>query len=63
MKIKKSNRNFIKPLRFQLKTEKAYIYYKSKAKFTSFVLEKLLKDKEELLNEIMKEYKECKKYN
>ncbi|WP_215821323.1 chromosome replication/partitioning protein [Borreliella bavariensis] len=63
MKIKKSNRNFIKPLRFQLKTENAYIYYKSKVKFTSFLLEKLLKDKEELLNEIMKEYKECKKYN
>ncbi|WP_215538868.1 chromosome replication/partitioning protein [Borreliella bavariensis] len=63
IKIKKSNRNFIKPLRFQLKTENAYTYYKSKAKFTSFLLEKLLKDKEELLNEIMKEYKECKKYN
>ncbi|MCD2391253.1 hypothetical protein LRB50_05655 [Borreliella burgdorferi] len=39
------------------------MYYKSKARFTSFLLEKLLKDKEELLNEIMKEYKECKKYN
>ncbi|ACO38379.1 putative plasmid partition protein (plasmid) [Borreliella burgdorferi 29805] len=61
--VKKSNRNFIRPLRFQLKTENAYIYYKSKARFTSFLLEKLLKDKEELLNEIMKEYKECKKYN
>lgn len=54
-KVKKSNRNFIRPLRFQLKTEDAYIYYKSKARFTSFLLEKLLKDKEELLNEIMKE--------
>ncbi|WP_330999474.1 plasmid partition family protein [Borreliella burgdorferi] len=53
----------MRPLRFQLKTENAYIYYKSKARFTSFLLEKLLKDKEELLNEIMKEYKECKKYN
>lgn len=63
MKIKKPNRNFIKPLRFQLKIENAYIYYKSKAKFTSFLLEKLLKDEEELLNKIMKEYKECKKYN
>ncbi|MBB6208511.1 chromosome replication/partitioning protein [Borreliella lanei] len=62
-KVKKSNRNFIRPLRFQLKTENAYIYYKSKARFTSFLLEKLLKDKEELLNEMMKEYKECKKYN
>ncbi|WP_424632587.1 chromosome replication/partitioning protein [Borreliella lusitaniae] len=62
IKIKKSNRNFVKPLRFQLKTENAYMYYKSKSKFTSFLLEKLLKDKEELLNEIMKEYKEYKKY-
>ncbi|WP_421114419.1 chromosome replication/partitioning protein (plasmid) [Borreliella americana] len=62
LKIKKSHRNFIRPLRFQLKTENAYIYYKSKARFASFLLEKLLKDKEELLNEIMKEYKEYKKY-
>nr|WP_233185529.1 plasmid partition family protein [Borreliella burgdorferi] len=53
----------MRSLRFQLKTEDAYIYYKSKSRFTSFLLEKLLKDKEELLNEIMKEYKECKKYN
>ncbi|WP_418904988.1 chromosome replication/partitioning protein [Borreliella lusitaniae] len=62
IKVKKSNRNFVKPLRFQLKTENAYMYYKSKSKFTSFLLEKLLKDKEELLNDIMKEYKEYKKY-
>ncbi|WP_327785676.1 plasmid partition family protein [Borreliella garinii] len=52
----------MRPLRFQLKTENVYIYYKSKAKFTSFLLEKLLKDKEELLNEIMKEYKKYRKY-
>ncbi|MCR8906753.1 plasmid partition family protein [Borreliella burgdorferi] len=34
----------MRPLRFQLKTEDAYIYYKSKSRFTSFLLEKLLKD-------------------
>lgn len=28
-----------------------------------FLLEKLLKYKEKLLNEIMKEYRECEKYN
>ncbi|WP_235633180.1 chromosome replication/partitioning protein [Borreliella mayonii] len=37
VKIKKFNRNFIRPLRFQLKTENAYIYYKSKAIYYFFV--------------------------
>ncbi|ATQ19035.1 chromosome replication/partitioning protein (plasmid) [Borrelia miyamotoi] len=54
--IRKSNRNVIKPLRFQLKTEQAYIYYKSKAKFTSFLLENLLKYEKILLDKYESEY-------
>ena len=55
-KIKKSNRNIIKPLRFQLKTEQAYIYYKAKAKFTSFLLEKLLENEKDILDKYETEY-------
>ncbi|AOW96258.1 chromosome replication/partitioning protein [Borrelia miyamotoi] len=54
--IRKSSRNVIKPLRFQLKTEQAYIYYKSKAKFTSFLLENLLKYEKILLDKYESEY-------
>ncbi len=56
------NKDYIKE--YEITLEKFFqLSEKLKAKFTSFLLEKLLKDKEELLNEIMKEYKECKKYN
>ncbi|WP_233421658.1 plasmid partition family protein [Borreliella bissettiae] len=41
MKIKKSNRNFIRPLRFQFKTWNAYKYCKSKAKFIIFFVRKI----------------------
>ncbi|MBW6160930.1 chromosome replication/partitioning protein, partial [Pseudomonas aeruginosa] len=54
--IRKSSRNVIKPLRFQLKTEQAYIYYKSKAKFTGFLLENLLKYEKILLDKYESEY-------
>ncbi|WP_041177922.1 chromosome replication/partitioning protein [Borrelia duttonii] len=60
-KVKKSNRNIIKPLRFQLKTEQAYIYYKAKAKFTSFLLERLFENEKELLDKYETEYGISKK--
>ncbi|WP_024653055.1 chromosome replication/partitioning protein [Borrelia persica] len=59
--LKRSNRNIIKPLRFQLRTEQAYIYYKAKAKFTSFLLEKLLKDEKSILDKYEAEYRMSKK--
>ncbi|OJH14478.1 permease, partial (plasmid) [Borreliella bissettiae] len=39
--IKKSRQNPIKPLRFQLKKQESYDFYKSNAKFTGFMLDKL----------------------
>nr|WP_235691555.1 plasmid partition family protein [Borreliella bissettiae] len=41
VKIKKSNRNFIRPLIFQFKTWNAYKYCKSKAKFIIFFVRKI----------------------
>ncbi len=66
-KIKKSDidrniskQNPIKPLRFQLKNQESYDFYKSNAKFTGFLLDKLFMDKKEIIKIIMKEYKQLK---
>ncbi|AHH09040.1 chromosome replication/partitioning protein (plasmid) [Borrelia anserina] len=56
--VKKSKQNPIKPLRFQLGNRDSYDFYKKNAKFTSFLMDKIFKDKKDLLEEIMKEYKE-----
>ncbi len=58
--IKKSNQNPIKPLRFQLKKQESYDFYKSNAKFTGFLLDKLFSDEKEIIKRIMKEYKQLK---
>ncbi|UPA18455.1 chromosome replication/partitioning protein [Borrelia puertoricensis] len=58
--IKKSRQNPIKPLRFQLKNQDSYDFYKKNAKFTGFLMDKLFRDKKDLLEEVMKEYKEFK---
>ncbi|WP_373584983.1 chromosome replication/partitioning protein [Borreliella afzelii] len=58
--IKKSNQNPIKPLRFQLKRQDSYDFYKSNAKFTGFLLDKLFSDEKEMIKKIMKEYKTLK---
>ncbi|ANF34509.1 permease (plasmid) [Borrelia turicatae] len=55
--IKKSRQNSIKPLRFQLKSRDSYDFYKKNAKFTSFLMDKLFRDKKDLLEEVMKEFK------
>ncbi|WP_024653030.1 chromosome replication/partitioning protein [Borrelia persica] len=61
IKIKKSRQNLIKPLRFQLKCQETYDYYKKNSKFTSFLMEELFREQKDLLNEIMKKFKESKK--
>ncbi|WP_417861755.1 chromosome replication/partitioning protein (plasmid) [Borreliella americana] len=58
--FKKSKQNPIKPLRFQLKKQESYDFYKSNAKFTGFLLDKLFSDEKEIIKKIMKEYKELK---
>ncbi|ACK74372.1 chromosome replication/partitioning protein [Borreliella burgdorferi] len=58
--IKKSKQNPIKPLRFQLKRQESYDFYKSNAKFTGFMLDKLFSDGKEIIKKLMKEYKELK---
>ncbi|WP_420025622.1 chromosome replication/partitioning protein [Borreliella valaisiana] len=57
--LKKSKQNPIKPLRFQLKKQESYAFYKSNAKFTGFLLDKLF-DEKEIIKKIMKEYKQLK---
>ncbi|WP_210381114.1 chromosome replication/partitioning protein [Borreliella valaisiana] len=58
--IKKSNHNPIKPLRFQLKSQESYDFYKSNAKFTGYLLDKLFNNEKEMIKKIMKEYKQLK---
>ncbi|WP_024653097.1 chromosome replication/partitioning protein [Borrelia persica] len=58
--VKKSKRNPIKPLRFQLKNKESYDFYKKNAKFTSFLMDELYKDKKDLLEEFMKKFKNLK---
>ncbi|ACN55768.1 chromosome replication/partitioning protein [Borreliella burgdorferi] len=58
--LKKSRQNPIKPLRFQLKTQESYDYYKKNAKFTAFILEELLKNQKDFLKKLLKKYEELK---
>ncbi|MBB6043548.1 chromosome replication/partitioning protein (plasmid) [Borreliella yangtzensis] len=57
--LKKSKQNPIKPLRFQLKKQESYDFYKSNSKFTGFLLDRLF-DEKEIIKKIMKEYKQLK---
>lgn len=54
--LKKSNQNPIKPLRFQLKKEEAYFFYKKNPKLTSFLLEKIFFKEKDFLLKIIKEF-------
>ncbi|WKC84904.1 chromosome replication/partitioning protein [Borreliella lusitaniae] len=54
--LKKSNQNPIKPLRFQLKKEEAYFFYKKNAKLTSFLLEKIFFEEKDFLLKKIKEF-------
>ncbi|WP_420025498.1 chromosome replication/partitioning protein (plasmid) [Borreliella yangtzensis] len=58
--IKKSKQNPIKPLRFQLKSKKSYEFYKSNAKFTGFLLDELFESQRDLVNKLLKRYKQLK---
>ncbi|AAF07674.1 chromosome replication/partitioning protein [Borreliella burgdorferi] len=60
--IKKSRQNPIKPLRFQLKKQESYDFYKKNGKFTGFLLEELLESQTDLINKLLKKYKQLKGY-
>ncbi|ACH94040.1 MULTISPECIES: chromosome replication/partitioning protein [Borrelia] len=59
--LKKSKINPVKPLRFQLKSQDSYNYYKKNAKLTGFILDKLFLEKQNLLKEFVKEFEILKK--
>ncbi|MCD2387444.1 chromosome replication/partitioning protein [Borreliella burgdorferi] len=58
--IKKSKQNPIKPLRFQLKKQESYDFYKKNAKFTSFMMDEIFENQKDFLNKLLKKYKELK---
>ncbi|WP_210753567.1 chromosome replication/partitioning protein, partial [Borreliella valaisiana] len=49
-----------KPLRLQLKTQEIYDFYKSHAKFTSFMMNEIFENQKDLINKLMKKYDELK---
>ncbi|WP_024653114.1 chromosome replication/partitioning protein [Borrelia persica] len=58
--IKKSKQNPVKPLRFQLKHQESYNFYKKNAKLTGFILDNLFLSKKDLLEEFIIEFKSVK---
>ncbi|WP_210378801.1 chromosome replication/partitioning protein, partial [Borreliella garinii] len=58
--LKKSKQNPIKPLRLKLKTQESYDFYKSKAKFTSFMMNEIFENQKDLINKLMKKYTDLK---
>ncbi|AOW96086.1 chromosome replication/partitioning protein [Borrelia miyamotoi] len=60
IKSKSSKQNPVKPLRFQLKSQDSYDFYKKNAKFTSFLMDKIFSSKKDLIEELMKEFKTLK---
>ncbi|WP_330730468.1 chromosome replication/partitioning protein [Borrelia turicatae] len=55
-KLKKSKCNLIKPLRFQLKSQDSYDFYKKNAKFTGFILDILFSSKKDWLRQLQTEF-------
>ncbi len=58
--IKKSKQNCIKPLRFQLKKQESYDFYKKHANFTSFMMDEIFENQKDFLNKLLKKYKQLK---
>ncbi|UPA19336.1 chromosome replication/partitioning protein (plasmid) [Borrelia puertoricensis] len=57
---RQSRQNPIKPLRFQLKNQESYDFYKRNAKLTGFILDNLFLGKRDWLSEFIKEFKSIK---
>ncbi|ETZ17201.1 putative plasmid partition protein [Borrelia duttonii CR2A] len=58
--IKRSRQNPIKPLRFQLKKQESYDFYKKNSKFTGFLLDTLFDNEKDLLEKFLKEFQNLK---
>ncbi|AHH11639.1 chromosome replication/partitioning protein (plasmid) [Borrelia coriaceae] len=58
--MKKSRQKPIRSLRFQFENQESYDFYKKNAKFTSFLMDVLFREKKDLLEEFMKKYKNLK---
>ncbi|QFI15094.1 chromosome replication/partitioning protein (plasmid) [Borrelia sp. CA_690] len=58
--FKRSKKNPIKPLRFQLKTKESYDFYKNNANFTSFMMHEIFENQKDLINKLLKKYKQLK---
>ncbi|WP_434757548.1 chromosome replication/partitioning protein (plasmid) [Borrelia puertoricensis] len=59
-RIKKSRQNPIKPLRFQLKNQESYDFYKSNAKLTGFILDSLFLEDKDILKKFMEKFNSLK---
>ncbi|UPA19146.1 chromosome replication/partitioning protein [Borrelia puertoricensis] len=55
--LKKSRVNPIKPLRFQLKNQESYDFYKQNPKLTGFILDKLFSSEKKILEKFVNEFK------
>ncbi|WP_417903340.1 chromosome replication/partitioning protein [Borreliella andersonii] len=58
--IKKSKTKLIKPLRFQLKNQESYDFYKSNFRFASFMMDEIFENQKDFLNKLLKKYKESR---
>ncbi|AHH11539.1 chromosome replication/partitioning protein (plasmid) [Borrelia coriaceae] len=52
--------NSIKPLRFQLESQESYDFYKKNTKFISYFLDRIFKDKKDLLEKFKKDFESLK---
>ncbi|UPA11369.1 chromosome replication/partitioning protein (plasmid) [Borrelia parkeri] len=52
--------NLIKPLKFQLKKQESYDFYKKNAKLTAFILDEIFSSKKDLLEEFVKKFQNLK---
>ncbi|AFI31986.1 chromosome replication/partitioning protein [Borrelia crocidurae] len=61
--IKKSRQNMIKPLKFQLKRQESYDFYKKNPKFASFILDEIFFNRKNLLGKLQTKFKNLKNSN